>query len=101
MSKGYFNAYVLSSLEYCASVWMSSTESYLSLLNSVRISERLCETEFCCLGHRGKVSALWLLYEIYPRVDHHRKDYVKHFVAARNARASAALGELALVIPRR
>ena len=33
--KGCFNAYVLSSLEYCALVWMSSAESYLGLLDSI------------------------------------------------------------------
>ena len=66
--KSCFNPYTLSNLEYCAPVWMSSTESHLGLLDSiVRSAERLCEDELCCLGHR-KVSALCLLYKIYHRV---------------------------------
>ena len=57
--KGCFNAYILSSLEYCAPVSMSSTDSHLRLLNSiVRSAERLCEGELCSLGHRRKVNAL-------------------------------------------
>ena len=40
-----------------------------------------------------------LLYEIYHRVDHPINEYLHQFVAARNTRTSAALGELALVIP--
>ena len=43
---------------------------------------------------------LCLLYEIYHRVDHILKEYLNHYVAARNTRTSAALGELALEIPR-
>ena len=31
----YFNAYVLSRLEYCAPVWMSSAGSHLGLLDSI------------------------------------------------------------------
>ena len=41
-----------------------------------------------------------LLYKIYHRVGHPMKKYLNSFVAARNTMASAALGELALVIPR-
>ena len=53
--KSGFNAYVLSNLEYCASVWMSSAESHLSLLDRVvRSAERSYEGEICCLGHRRK-----------------------------------------------
>ena len=80
---------------------MSSTEFLLCLLdNIVRSSEGLCEGELCCSGHRRKVSALCLLYKIYQRVDHRMKEYMHHFIAARDTRASAALGELALVIRR-
>ena len=49
--------------------------------------------------HRRKVSELCLLYKIYHRVDLTINEYLNHFVAARNVRASAALGELALMIP--
>ena len=51
---------------------------------------------------RRKVSALSLClpYEIYHRVDHPMNEYLNQFVAARNTRALAALGELALTIPR-
>ena len=45
-----------------------------------------------------KVSAFCLLYEIYHRVDNSMNEYLKHLVAARNGRASATLGEFALVI---
>ena len=38
--------------------------------------------------------------EIYHRVDHPMNEYLNHFVAARNTRASAALCELAFVIER-
>ena len=42
--KSCFNVYVLSSLVYCASVRMSSSESHLGLLDCVfRSAERLCE----------------------------------------------------------
>ena len=100
MLKGCFNAYVLSSLEYCAPVWMPSADSHLRLLDSsVHCAERLCEGELCSLGHRRKVSALYLLYKIYHRVDHLMNEYRKHLVAARNTRGSAALGELVFVIP--
>ena len=53
--KSCFNAYVLPNLEHCASVWMSSAESHLSLLDRVvRSAERLCEDELCCLRHRRR-----------------------------------------------
>ena len=65
-----FNAYVLPNLEHCAPVWTSSAEAHLSLLESV-------------------VRLYDLLHE-----------YLHHFAAARNARGSAALCKLALVIPR-
>ena len=53
--KGCFYAYVLSNLKYCASVWMSSTESHLNLLDSiVRNAERLCERKLCCFGAQKK-----------------------------------------------
>ena len=73
----------------------------MDLLDSIiRIAERLCEGELYCLGHRRKVSALCLIYKIYHRVDHPMNKHPKHFVAARNTKASAALDELTLGIPR-
>ena len=73
----------------------------MSLLDSVVGSdERLCEGELCCLGHGRKISALCLLYKIYLRADHLLHEYLHHFVAARNTRASADLCDLAWVIPR-
>ena len=57
--KSCFNAYVLSILEYCAPVKMLSAESHFgSLVCVVCSAERLYDCEFCCLGHRRKVSAL-------------------------------------------
>ena len=68
------------------------------LLDSVGHStERLCEGDICCLGHRRKVSALCSLYKLYHRVDHPMNEYLYHFVAARN---TSGPGELTLVIPR-
>ena len=67
----------------------------------VRSAERLCEGELCCLGHRRRVIALHLLYKVYHRVDHLMNEHLNHFVAARNSsRASVALDELTLAIPR-
>ena len=43
---------------------------------------------------------VFALYKIYHRVDYLLHEYLNHFVAACNTRASAALCELALVIPR-
>ena len=78
---------------------MSLAVSYLGLLDSiVRNAERFCEVEFCCLGHQRKVCALGLLHKIYHRVDHPMNKYLNDLVAARNTRASAALGELTLVM---
>ena len=75
MLKSCFNAYVLSSLEYCAPVVMSSAESHLDFLDSiVRRAERLCQSELCSLALRRKVSALVLLYKIYHRVNHPMND---------------------------
>ena len=74
---------------------MSSAESHLGLLDSiVRSAEWLCEGELCCLGNRRKVSVLCLLYKIYHRVGRSMKGCLKHFVASRNTRVSAALCEL-------
>ena len=57
-----FNAYVLSSLEYRAPVWMSTAEAYLGLFDSiVRSVEKSCEGELCCLGPRRKFNALCFL----------------------------------------
>ena len=81
---------------------MLSAKSHLSLLyNIVRSAEKLFGDELCCLGHRRRVSVLWLLYVIYHRVDHLMNEYLNCFVAARNTRASSALGELTLAIQRR
>ena len=89
-----FNAYVLSSLEYCASVWLSSSESQLGLLDSTVCSEeRLCEGELCYFGPKRKD----LLYENYHTVNHHMSKYLNNFVSARNTKASAALGELDMI----
>ena len=41
-----------------------------------------------------------LLNNIYHRVDHPMNEYLNHFVAACNTRASAALCEVILVIPK-
>ena len=72
----------------------------MDLLESIVCSaERLCEGKLCCLEHRRKVCALCLLYKTYHRMDHPMSEYLNHFIAARNTRASAALGELAFVIP--
>ena len=80
---------------------MPSAESHLGLLDSiVRSSERLCEGELCCLRHRRKVSALRLHNKIYYRVGRPMNQHLNHFDAVCNTRASAALSELALVIPR-
>ena len=77
-----------------------SAESYLGLLDSAVCSaEWLYEGKLYCLGQRRKVSALCWLYKIYHRVDHLIHKYLHHLVAARNTRAPAALGDLALVIP--
>ena len=38
-------------------------------------------------------------WQHYHRVDHPVHKYLNHFVAARDIRASAALGELTLMIP--
>ena len=82
-----FNAYVLSSLEYCFPVWMSSKESHLGLLDSIVCStEKLGEGELYCLGRRRKVGALSLRYKMYHRVDHPMNEYLNHFVATRNTR---------------
>ena len=90
-----FNAYVSSSLEYCTLVLMSLAESRLGLLDRIVCSaERFCVGELCCSGNRRKISALCLLYNIYHSVDYPNNEYLNNFVAARNNRAAAALGEL-------
>ena len=99
--KSRFNAYTLSRLEYCAPVRMSSAGFHLSLPDSiVRSAERLHDGKLHCLGNRKTVSAFCLLYEIYHRANPPVNEYLHHFVAARNLRASPALCELALGIPR-
>ena len=39
-----------------------------------------------------------LRYKIYHRMDHPMNEHLNHFVAVRNIRASAALGEVVLEI---
>ena len=97
--KSCFNAYVLFTLEYCASIGMPIAESYFGLVNSVaRSAARLCEGKLYYLRHRSKISASRLRYKIYHRVDYPMLEYLHHFVAARNS-STATLGELTLVIP--
>ena len=99
MLKSCSKAYVLFSLEWCATVFMSSAESHLGLLDSiVRSAKRFCENKLCCLEHRRKVSVLCLLYEIYHKLDHLMKWYLNNFAAVRNTKSSSAPGELVLVI---
>ena len=74
---------------------MSSTESHLSLLDSVfRSAESLCEGELCWLG----LCTLCLLYMIYHRSDHPLHEYLHYFIASRNNGDSIAPCELALVV---
>ena len=58
----------------------------------------MCEGEQCYLEQ--KEGQRLVFTEIYHRVDHPMNDFLHPFVAGCNTRASAALGELALVIPR-
>ena len=59
-------------------------EVKLSILVSVyRGAERLYESELSYLGHRREAGSLYLLYDIYRRVDHPLNDYLLNFVAAR------------------
>ena len=67
---------------------MLSAGSHLSLMNSI------------VRRHRRKVSALFLLHNIYHRENLPMHEYLNRFVAARNIRVYAALDELSLVIPR-
>ena len=97
VTKSCFNAYFLSSLEYCAPVRTSSVESQLGSLDSiVPRAERLCESEICCSGPRRKV--LCLLYKNYHRVDYPINKYLNHFDSTRNTKVSGAVYEFALVI---
>ena len=90
--KGFFSAYVSFSLNYCVPVRMSSAKSDLDLPDSmVHSVERMCEGFF--FGHRRKVMDLCLLCKICQGVNHPMNEYLKNFVAARNTRPSAALGE--------
>ena len=96
-----FNAVVLSNLEYCAACRCRlQSFSWVCWLVFFCIAERLCESELCCLGNRRKVSAWCLLYKINQKANHPLHKHLQHFVAARITRASTALRELALVIPR-
>ena len=85
-------------------MWISSAKSNLGLLDSIvriRSVEWLSEGKLCCLRHRIKVSTVCLLYKIYLRVNSPINKYLKHFVTARNIKASAALGVLTFVIERK
>ena len=80
---------------------MSSAECHFGLLASVvRSAERLCEGKLCYLRYRRRVGVLCLLYRMYHRAGHSLLECLHYLLAARNTRASAALGELALVILR-
>ena len=52
--KSCFNAYVLSSLEHWAPVWMLSAESHLGLVDRVVRSADKCEDEHCYMEHRKR-----------------------------------------------
>ena len=67
---------------------------YCIVLFTVRKS--FVREDFVVLGTEGKD----LLYKIYHRADRLMHEYLHNFVAARNTSTLAALGELALVIPR-
>ena len=95
-----FNAYVLSNLDNCAPVGMSSWESHLSLLDSVVCSAKRSEGELFCLGYRRKDSVLCLLFKIYHRSDYPLHEYLHHFVSVCNTKTLAALWEVTLVTPR-
>ena len=56
-----------------------------------------CESKLCCLRHRRRL--LPFIYSISHRLGHPINENLKHFIAAHNTRALAALGELVLVIP--
>ena len=100
--KSCFDVFVLSYLGYCASVWMSSAEPRVCLLERmIHRAKRLCEGKLRCLVHERRVSVLCLLYKIYHRAGYPFHDHLYHFVVACNTSASAALDELALVIRRR
>ena len=72
---------------------MLSAESYLGLLDSiVRSVERLCESELL-FGAQKERQCLVFSLLVYHRVDHSMNEYPNKFVAARNTRAFAALGE--------
>ena len=79
---------------------MPFVESHLGLQDSVvRMADRFCEDEICCLWHRIKISVLCLLYNIYHRAEYPFSEYLHHFAPVRSTGASAALGGLALLIP--
>ena len=91
---------MLSRVDNFSTVWVSSEESHLGLLDSiVRSAEKSSEGELCYLEHRKRFSALCLLCEIYYRVNYSTNKYLKNFVPARNTRALAALGDLTVAIP--
>ena len=84
----------------CPHIDVVSRVSFGCLLDSiVRSAERVCEGDLCCLGHRRRVSALCLLYKLYPRVDHTVTKYLKRFIASHNTRTLTTLGKMARVIP--
>ena len=73
------NEHVLSTLKYCAPVWISFAEFHLGLLDSVvRSAEKLYDGELCGFGTEGSL-ALCLLYKIYHRVDHPMNKNLHYF----------------------
>ena len=61
---------------------------------------RLCvNVSFVICGTEGR-SEPFVCHKIYHRVEYHVNKYLDNFVASRNTRASATLGELGLEIPR-
>ena len=76
-------------------------EFLLGLLDSVvRSAESLYEGELCCSDHRKKFNVTCWLCKIYYKANTPMHEYLNNFVAARDIRASVALGEIALLMLR-
>ena len=96
--KSCFNAYVLSSLEYCAPVWMSSAESIQVCWTVLFAVRKGCvRVSFVVRGTEGRSVPCVYSKRFITWPNHPLHEYLHHFVAARNIRASTALCELALV----
>ena len=75
-------------------------KSHLVLLNILFAVQRDCvRANFVVWGTERRGGSCDFS-EIFYRVDHPMKEYLKHFLSAHNSRASAALIELAWVFPR-